>query len=152
MGFVMKARTINGITISIMFLMSAVFVLSCSGGGGSGQDDAKTEVRFYSAADPGVWASQAANHDTGITITRMNDKKYISVLVPFSKNRERKHYVEAILLLDANRKELQKKAFATGSGDEGATFEVPDNFNSPVTVVIKCNLHDMWEKPVDWSE
>jgi hypothetical protein len=39
-----------------------------------------------------------------------------------------------------------------GFGEEGARFEVPDNFNEPVFVAVKCNLHDMWGKLVDWSD
>ncbi len=137
--------------VIIILVSIAAIEISCGWGDKSGQDG-KNEIKFYSAADPGVWESKAADHDVDITITRVNDKKYINVQVPFAKNREKKHYVEVILLLDANRKELQKKSFDRGSGEEGARFEVPDSFNDPVTVVIKCNLHDMWEKPVDWND
>ncbi|HOT45053.1 MAG TPA: desulfoferrodoxin family protein [Spirochaetota bacterium] len=138
--------------VIIILMTVAAMEISCGSGDRSGQDEEAGTVRFYSAADPGKWESKAADHDVEITITRVNDRKYINVHVPFAKNREKKHYVEAILLLDANRKELQKKSFARGSGEEGARFEVQDSFNDPVTVVIKCNLHDMWEKQVDWNE
>jgi desulfoferrodoxin (superoxide reductase-like protein) len=112
----------------------------------------KSEVKFYSAADPGMWESKAAEHDVDITITKVNDKKILNVRVPFAKDRDKRHYIEAIVLLDANRNELQKKSFHKSSGDDGAQFEVPADFNTPVYVVMKCNLHDMWEKLVTWDE
>ena len=149
----MKIKTYTKNAFFMILIPVTALHISCTMSDRSGQGgNGKNEIKFYSAADPGVWESKAADHDVDITITHVNDKKFINVQVPFAKNREKKHYVEAILLLDANRKELQKKSFDRGSGEEGASFEVPDSFNAPVTVVIKCNLHDMWEKPVDWNE
>jgi desulfoferrodoxin (superoxide reductase-like protein) len=151
---IMKIKTYHKQAFSIAFFMAvAALQLSCTMMDSSGPGKAGKEViKFYSAANPGPWASEAADHDVSITITRVNDSKVINVQVPFAKNRERKHYVEAILLLDAKKNELQKRSFERGFGEEGARFEVPDSFNEPVFVVVKCNLHDMWERLVDWSE
>ena len=149
----MKTETYSKKALFTVLITIVALQISCTVSDKSGQgSEGKAEVKFYSAADPGVWKSQVVDHDVDITITRVNDKKVINVQVPFAKNRQKKHYVEAILLLDANKNELQKKSFNKGFGEEGAQFEVPDNFNEPVFVVVKCNLHDMWEKLVDWSE
>jgi desulfoferrodoxin (superoxide reductase-like protein) len=112
----------------------------------------KSEVPFYSAASPGIWKSQSIDHEAEITITRINDRKTLNVQIPFAKKKEKNHYVEVIVILDLKRKELQKKSFEKGGAENGATFDLPADFNSPVYVVMKCNLHDMWEKLVDWNE
>jgi desulfoferrodoxin (superoxide reductase-like protein) len=139
--------------IAAVFMAVVAVQLSCTMSDDQGQEGGgKKEVRFFSAANPGVWESKAAEHDAEITITRVNDKKVVNVQVPFARDRQKKHYVEAILLLDASKKELQKKAFTKGFGEEGASFEVPVDFNEPVYIVVKCNLHGMWEKLVDWNE
>lgn len=143
----------------LIIVVTAIFaVMQCScnmsdtSGPGGGADVRAGEVRYYSAADPGVWESRVEDHDADITVIRVNDTKVINVHVPFTNKREKKHYLEAIVLLDSNKKQLQKKSFEKGFGEEGAKFEVPADFNEQVYVVIKCNLHDMWEKPVDLSE
>jgi desulfoferrodoxin (superoxide reductase-like protein) len=129
-----------------------VFVSACVPTDRESNTPQPGEVPFHSAVNPGVWESQVADHEPVVTVTDLNDRKVLNVQVPFSQKRDHHHYVEAILLLDQKRKELQKKTFDSGSGAGGAVFELPGDYNSRVYVVVKCNLHDMWEKPVDWSE
>ena len=136
--------------LSTVALMSA---LSCTSDTDTELENKKQGVQFYTAAKPGPWANQSADHDVEITITRDSEGKTIHVYIPFAAKKEQRHYVESILILDSKGKELQKKSFLKGRGsDKGATFNFPENFNEPVFVVLKCNLHDMWEKKVAWSE
>lgn len=110
------------------------------------------EVVFYSAANPGPWIEQAADHEPEIIITRVDDRKILNVNVPFAQRKERNHFVEVVVILDSKRKELKKVTFQKGRSHKGAQFDFPEDFNAPVYVVMKCNKHDMWEKLVDWSE
>jgi len=132
----------------ILFTSLTLAIISCSDSDRSSQREV---VRFHSADYPGKWTNKADEHDVDIKVNSVNGKKVIAVQVPFAKLRNRRHYVEAILLVDASGKELQKKAFKTGYGEKGARFQVPEDFRETVFVVIKCNLHDMWEKEVDWQ-
>ncbi len=130
----------------VIFLFAAV---SC------GQDTetvGRNEVKFYSAADPGPWTEQAADHEPEVTITRVDDRKILNVSIPFARQGDKQHYVEVIVLLDLDRKQIRKVSFEKGRASKGAKFDFPENYSSPVYVVMKCNRHDMWEKLVDWSE
>ena len=129
-------------------------ILSCSfiSCGETETDTARDKVVFYSAAKPGIWTSQAADHEPEVTVTRVDDRKILNVNIPFTRQKDKNHYVEVIFILDLERKELKKMSFQKGRASKGAKFDFPDNFNTPVYVVMKCNKHDMWEKLVDWSE
>jgi desulfoferrodoxin (superoxide reductase-like protein) len=148
----MKIIKIQNMRLLIMALItfSVAMLVSCSPGSETGTE--QKGVVFYSAAKPGPWESQAADHETEITVTRAKDYKTINVNVPFAKNNEKNHYVEAIVILDLERKELKKMSFEKGKGSKNVKFDFPASFNTPVYVVMKCNKHDMWEKLVDWSE
>jgi len=129
----------------------AVSLLSCTSENDTGAEK-KGGVEFFYIDKPGPWVDQALDHDPEITITRVDDRKILNVHIPFARQTNRKHYVEAILVLDMKRNELKKKSMEAGRGLVGAQFDFPDNYQTPVYVVMKCNLHDMWEKLVDWSE
>ena len=136
----------------IFITLLTVATISCSDSGNPNKGVSNPEaVRFRSAEYPGKWKAKADEHNVDIKISTVNNKKIINVQVPFAKQRNRRHYVEAIMLVDASGKELQKKAFKTGYGEKGARFQVPEDFRDTVFVVIKCNLHDMWEKEVEWE-
>jgi desulfoferrodoxin (superoxide reductase-like protein) len=134
------------------FLISGIISYAFISCGDSENDSEQNKVAFYSAANPGIWTSQAADHEPEVTITRVDDRKILSVNIPFTKKKEKNHYVEVIVILDLDRKELKKVSFEKGRAYKGAKFDFPDNFNTPIYVVMKCNKHDMWEKLVDWSE
>lgn len=144
-------RDVRAVFAALPFVALAVLA-SCSDDSETAGGMKKHEVVFYSAANPGPWIDQAADHEPEITIFRVNDRKILNVNVPFARRREKNHYVEVIVILDSQRKELKKVTFKKGRSHKGAQFDFPDNFNTPVYVVIKCNKHDMWEKLVDWSE
>ena len=143
----------NYIFMLPVVLIMPVLLSSCTVSDMSGSDvDGKKEIRFYNAGDPGIWESEAASHDAEIIITRVDDKKVISVQVPFSKNGDRRHYAESILILDIERNILQKRSYTRGLGVKPVKFEFPDDFDKTVYVVISCNKHGLWEKLVDWNE
>jgi desulfoferrodoxin (superoxide reductase-like protein) len=136
----------------LLFMIPGILswaIISCTD---SGTGTEKNEIKFYSAAHPGIWTSQAADHEPEVTITRVDDRKILNVNIPFARQKEKNHYVEVIVILDLDRKELKKVSFQKGRASKGAKFDFPDNFHTPVYVVMKCNKHDMWEKLVDWSE
>jgi len=147
MRMIMKIKP--AICCSAMLIILVFAFISCSDSGG---DSERNRVVFYSAANPGIWESQAADHEPEVTITRVNDRKVLNVNVPFTRKKEKDHYVEVIVILDLERKELKKMSFGRGKMVRNVRFDFPDNFNKPVYVVMKCNKHDMWEKLVDWSE
>lgn len=141
------------ILISVLAAFFVASLISCSSDNDSEVEKKKGGMAFFSAANPGPWTEQAVDHEAEITITRIDNRKIIDVNIPFAQQKEQRHYVEAIVIMDINRNELQKKSFVKGRGTEkGAKFDFPENYDSPVYVVMKCNLHDMWEKLVDWSE
>lgn len=138
----------------MMAVMAAVMQLSCTVIDKSGEQTGGKSgvVTFYSPASPGIWESQAADHDPEIVITRIDDRKTINVTIPFAQQKDPRHYVEAIVVLDLQRKELKKMSFDRKRQGKGAAFDFPADFNEPVYVIMKCNKHGMWEKLVDWSE
>ena len=113
----------------VLIILLAVATISCADSNRPNKGiNGPGAVRFHSANDPGKWEAKADKHDVDINVSTMNNKKIINVQVPFAKLRNRRHYVEVILLVDANGKELQKKTFKTGYGERGARFEVPEDF------------------------
>jgi desulfoferrodoxin (superoxide reductase-like protein) len=125
------------LSLSTVFLM---IVSSCSGRSNSGP-----EPRFYSTETPGKWQAQAATHIPQIEQTRKGDKLHIRVSVSMTATPS--HYIEAILLTDKNHKELAKKSLGKAQPPE-ATLDVPGDYREKLYVVIKCNLHDMWQVAV----
>ncbi|MBN2080441.1 MAG: hypothetical protein JW838_15830 [Spirochaetes bacterium] len=150
----MKNREMPGARLLIMALamVAAGALVSCGSDGGGENGIMRNGVTFYSAASPGPWTEQAADHDPEISITRTGDRKTINVTVPFTQRKEKDHFLEAIIILDLNGRELKKVSFERGRDHRGARFDFPEEYTAPVYVVIKCNKHDMWEKLVDWSE
>lgn len=107
--------------------------------------------KFYSAAEPGKWVPFAADHEPECLVAEEKGTRRIEVSVRFTRRRDPAHYVEAILLLNANRKELAKKSFKRGERAE-AMLEIPGDAKYPLYVVSKCNRHGMWEKKIEGRE
>jgi len=103
------------------------------------------EPKFYSADNPGKWKEQQATHTAQITEDGGDNERQIHVSIPMAPNPG--HYIEVILLTDDKHKELAKKVLAR-SEQPVADFTLPKGNNSRFYVVIKCNLHDMWEVEV----
>jgi desulfoferrodoxin (superoxide reductase-like protein) len=137
------------INIFIGLLLACVSLLaSCSNSGGIfGGGQGKIQ-KFYSSDEPGRWEAQAADHDIQASIIEdAKGKRGIEVFVPFTKERNEQHYVEAIVLLDEKNNQLAKKTFKRGERAE-TIFEITDNIKFPVYVVSKCNMHEMWRKKI----
>jgi desulfoferrodoxin (superoxide reductase-like protein) len=135
--------------MSLCMLMQASFITSCSDSGGIFSGDEKGKIqKFYSADEPGRWEAQAADHDIQVSIIEdAKGKRGIEVFVPFTKERNEQHYVEAIVLLDEKNRELAKRSFKRG--EKAITiFEITDKIKFPVYVVSKCNMHEMWRKKI----
>ena len=132
-------------TLSLCLLMQTALVISCSdSGSGSGKVQ-----KFYSADEPGRWGAQAVDHDVqAVIIEDALGKRGIEVTVPLKT--DERHYIEAIVLLDGDGRELAKKTFKRGE-KAVALFEVTDKMTFPVYAVAKCNLHEMWRKKVEGS-
>ncbi|MFC1668826.1 desulfoferrodoxin family protein [Spirochaetota bacterium] len=107
-------------------------------------------TKFYNARNPGKWKNNSYEHIPQVTVKTDKINKIINVTVPLEGRMSPIHYIEVIVLLDHNRKELQKKTFPSGNKKAEAVFKLPKNYSSFVYVVAKCNLHDMWEKRVSW--
>ena len=132
-------------------LLTLLFLLSCNRSGSDQPEfdpKGKPVIHFNTVADPGHWEAQASDHEPEIRLVDEDDGAVMYVTVPFTKTRNPNHYLEVVLLLDANKKEIAKKEFERGSGREGARFVLPEGGTSGLSVVAKCNLHDMWIKPV----
>ncbi len=131
-----------------VFLAAALLSLSCADSGGEAPG-VVNDRKFYSAAQPGKWAPQVADHEPQCRMFS-DDRggKRIEVSVRFGRRGDPRHYVEAILLLDADRKELAKKSFKRGERAE-VILVIPGGAAFPLYVVSKCNKHDMWERKIE---
>jgi len=122
---------------SAVFLILIFMAQSCN--------KSEQEPKFYSADNPGVWKDHKATHTAQITLNGEDDERQIHVSVPLTPNPG--HYIEAILLTDEQHRELAKKLLSR-SDAPAADLPVPRGKYSKFYVVIKCNLHDMWEVEV----
>lgn len=117
-----------------------------------GDNDAGKVQKYYSSEQPGKWSAQAGDHDLEITIIEdAKGKKGIEVSVPFTRERDERHYVEVIAIEDQKGREIAIQRF--NRGDRAlALFEVTDRIKFPVYAVAKCNMHDMWRKIIVGNE
>lgn len=140
----------NSIRLSPVFLcilLQTLQALSCSDPGGSGSGKVQ---KFYSADEPGRWGAQAVDHDVqAVIIEDALGKRGIEVSVPLKT--DERHYIEAIVLLDGDGRELAKKTFKRGEKPI-TIFEITNNMKFPLYVVSKCNMHEMWRKKVEGNE
>lgn len=124
-------------------VVSNFLVSSCAD---KGSGNFENEPKFYSADTPGKWVNQESTHLPQITQTSEGGKSKILVSVPLTQSPG--HYIEVILLTDANHKELAKKSLKR-SELPTASFDAPGRNYDKLYVVIKCNLHDMWETEIN---
>ena len=141
--------------ISYLIIFSIIISLltSCKGSGDRSPGESignDTPIKYYSKNNPGKWKDLPGDHTPTYKITQDKENKIITVTVPFKGTVNPIHYVEVIVLLDHNRKELQKKNFQRGTQTATAVFKLPKDYLSFVYVVAKCNLHDMWEVKITW--
>ena len=134
---------------------AVLFALLISAGCSDKSDSEKDKIikdltspKFLSTSKPGKWEKQAEDHVPDYIIKTDKENKIIKVKVPFNGSIAPLHYVEAIILTDHNHKEIQKETFPRGNKIAETEFFLPLDYRSTVYIVIKCNLHDMWEKKV----
>jgi len=111
----------------------------------TGRSKPTEEPKFYSSDNPGKWEVQEPFHIPKVTYKKGSNNDQVNVVVPLQVSPE--HYIEVILLTDGNHRELAKKSLRRSESPE-ATLDVPSENHSKLYVVIKCNLHDMWEVEV----
>ncbi len=123
-------------------LLCSTILALCASCGQPATESAETErLRsqvYFTKEDPGRWKDFAKDHDPHV---KANGK--IEVDVPFTA--EIGHYVEIIVLLDAQQREVAAKTFKRGEKPH-ATFSFPAEKMAGATVIAKCNLHGMWKK------
>ena len=98
----------------------------------------------------GKWENEANDHVPQVRTTVESDLRVLIVDVPLDGTSIPLHYIEAIILTDHNKRELQKVTFTKGNRRAAARFTLQADHRSFVYVIVKCNLHDMWEKRVVW--
>jgi len=126
-------------SVSLTILLCSL-VISCSGRAGSDPND--PQPKFYSEDTPGKWQVQTPTHVPRVEKATIEGKPGLRVVVPLEATPT--HYIEAILLTDKDHRELVKKSLGRSQAPE-ATLPLPDGDYKKLYVVIKCNLHDMWE-------
>jgi desulfoferrodoxin (superoxide reductase-like protein) len=134
-----------------LILLAVVFMISCYQNNeredvNSGE---KKEIKFLTASDPGPWKTLASDHVPEVTVMKVYDLKTIHIRIPFTEQKDSRHFVEVIVILDLNGKELKNEFFERGVAITDAKFVFPANFIGTVSVVMKCNKHKKWEKKVD---
>jgi desulfoferrodoxin (superoxide reductase-like protein) len=142
-------------SISYLLIVAAA-ALYCgkgSGGGGGGDVPVATgqntagEQIYFSAANPGKWVDYKIDHQLAISVQSEGGKQMISVSVPFKATAD--HYIEAIVLVDSSNKEVAKEVLKRGD-KPAAIFGISDKISAnTLSVVAKCNLHDMWKSRLE---
>ncbi len=107
------------------------------------------KIKFHSPENPGKWKNQSSSHTPAYHVEKTGDSYNVTVSVPLKGSTIPLHYIEVILIADSRHRELKKKTFTRGVRNAKALFTLPADTQSPVYAVIKCNLHDMWEKKID---
>ena len=132
--------------IAACSLMALLF-LACKDSGGDHGASVPAQ-KFYSADEPGKWEAQVQDHDPECRIVRDDrGRRLLEVSVKFGRRADPGHYVEVITLLNGKGKVIGTHSFERGEIAQ-AGFEIPDKTPFPLTVVSKCNRHDMWKKEI----
>ncbi len=142
-----ETQTENRISVllPLAFLLSFVF-----GACGQNKPDPTNkedwEPKFFSENKPGKWYNFQNDHIPNVSLSDEGESKTITVNVPFEQSPG--HYAEVIVLADHTHKEIE--AIRLEKGKAGvAVFSLPSAYRSKAYVIMKCNLHDMWEKEID---
>jgi len=138
--------------IFLLGLIATAFFITCSNDQGEIKHMKQTIKGpvFYDKNYTGDWKNEAKNHVPQYHVKITDKEKIITVMAPFKGSLSPLHYIEAILLLDHNHKEIAKKTFQRGTPQASAIFKLKKDYKSFVYVVLKCNLHDMWEAKITW--
>jgi desulfoferrodoxin (superoxide reductase-like protein) len=102
------------------------------------QDRLRNQV-YFTKADPGRWQDFAKDHEPQV---KKDAGGKIEVDVPLVTDQG--HYVEVILVSDAQGRELTAKFFKRGEKPH-AELAIPLAKMPGASVIAKCNLHGMWK-------
>jgi len=138
----------------IMLLANAFFY--CGKGSGSSAEsqsaltnktiNAEESQIYFSAANPGKWKDYKQDHELLVNVSKDGETRLVTIEVPFKPDTD--HYIEVIVLVDEQNREIAKQRFERGE-KAVATFSIPPNTKGGIFAVAKCNLHDMWKTKVD---
>ncbi len=106
----------------------------------------KTPKSEYTEIDSGEWEDIKNNHLPQIKISPKSKKENVEISVTGEFNED--HYIERIGVMDENKQDI--------AGIDLERKQIPhikltlDPFpeNPRVKVYVKCNLHDLWTKPL----
>jgi desulfoferrodoxin (superoxide reductase-like protein) len=106
----------------------------------------KTPKPEYTEKDAGEWDALKNEH---LPIVKINPKSKkdnveIRVMGEFSED----HYIERIGIMDENRQDLAGMNLKKLQKTEVLLTLDPVPENPKVKVYVKCNLHDLWTKPI----
>ena len=102
------------------------------------EDRLRNQV-YFTKADPGRWKDFAKDHEPQV---KKDTGGKIEVDVPLVTDQG--HYVEVILVSDAQGRELTAKFFKRGEKPH-AELAIPLAKMPGASVIAKCNLHGMWK-------
>ena len=137
----MKTR----ITIFLIILGIFSYSLNC-GGGPDSESEKIIPPKFHTPENEGYWKGKAETHMPKITFTS-SAKNEIEVTVPILQTLSPRHYIEVIVLVK-DEKQVDSKKFEPSTEPPKARFKIDSSNLSRYSVVVKCNLHDMWRAPV----
>jgi len=126
----------------IFIVSAALLSLVCQQNKNNSDYKPGDEPKFYSKDNPGKWQNMENEHNPDITISNEKGEKMIDVKIGITQTPS--HYVELILLADHQHKELAKIDIGRLNAPH-AIFKLPATYRSKAYVIMKCNLHDMWE-------
>jgi len=142
----------------LILLIGCIFLPTCSQNGkerkvapSEGLPKSKIDIKresLHSYKKPGKWKNYKYDHTPMIKKTiktnQLTQKKYYEILVSIAFTTKKTHYVEKIFLTNFRIKELQSQSFKRDEIPE-TIFNLPANAKGLYYIVIKCNLHDMWQ-------
>ena len=100
----------------------------------------------YTDEEAGEWEEIKSNHLPKIKIDNKSKKDNIEIHVEgiFSEQ----HYIERIGIMDENKQDLAGKSLKKNEKPEVTLSLDPIPENPKVKVYVKCNLHDLWTRPL----
>lgn len=107
----------------------------------------KKSPKYHTHENEGLWPGKSKGH-TPIIQWDPQDSKKIKVKVPLKTTTIPRHYIEVLVLMEGEKKQIAAKSFSVGARDTVAEFTLPDPNKTNYYIIGKCNLHDMWRAKV----
>lgn len=100
----------------------------------------------YTEQEAREWEEIKDEHLPKIKIDFKSKKENIAIKVEGGFNE--RHYIERIGIMDENKQDLAGKSLEVNQKPEVVLSLDPIPENPRVKVYVKCNLHDLWTKPL----